>query len=87
MFDEDNIHKKAYEIPKDSKLGRKLSWLIEVPCEFWTRREEPEIRLRHCKRCHLKLVCDEHSDAIDEFCKNKDYEVYVSKYFIEIVHK
>ena len=87
LFHEEDVQKKRYEIQKDSKAGKKLSWLLEVPCDYWTRKEEINTKLKYCKKCELKRVCDEHSKAVEEFCKNKDYEIYISTQFIEIVHK
>ena len=85
VLNEKEFHKKAYNIPKASKLGRKLTWLFDVPCQYWFRKDEIEKKI--CKGCDMKKVCDEHSQALHEFTNRKDIEIYFAGDFIEIVHK
>ncbi len=87
MVTEEEYNKKHYEISRDSVLGKKLFWLLEVPCPVWRSKHDIETQMKHCKTCEIKKVCDEHTNAIEEFCSHGNYEVYVSKDFIEIVHK
>ena len=66
-------------------MGKKISWLYEVPCKDWKHREEIKDTL--CKKCDLEKVCEAHVNEIERFCKKKDVEIYIHKDFIEIVHK
>lgn len=84
FFDKD-LHKKQVKIEKTSTLGRKLTWLLEVPCEYWLRKDE--VLKTICPKCPIKSACDEHTTTIEQFCKNKNFEVYVHPDFFEIVHK
>ncbi len=71
-------------VRKDSELGKRLSWLFEVPCKDWRRREE--IRDTICRKCDLDKVCESHLDEIDRFCRKEGVEIYMHQDFIEIVH-
>ncbi|MBN2423173.1 hypothetical protein JXB41_08175 [Candidatus Woesearchaeota archaeon] len=83
FFDENKLQSTV--IRKDSEIGKKLSWLFEVPCKDWKRKEE--IKDTICKKCDLKEVCDAHLNEIEKFCNKKDVEVYMHNDFIEVVHK
>ena len=85
VLNEKEFHKKVYKIPKKSMLGKKLTWLFDVPCPNWIRRDEIETEI--CKKCEMRKVCNEHSQALYEFTKNKDIEIYFAGHFIEIIHK
>jgi hypothetical protein len=85
VFHHKDLEKKKYRIEKESQMGQKLSWLLEVPCPYWPRKQE--VMKTICPKCTLKGVCDEHTEAIWEFCKHKDFDIYISADFIEIVHK
>jgi len=85
VLNEEEFHKKVYKIPKKSRLGKKLTWLFDVPCKYWLKKEEVASSI--CKKCDMKKVCDQHSKALEEFTKHKDVDVYFAGDFIEIVHK
>ena len=85
VFFESDLHKRHVKIAKTSKMGKKLSWMLEVPCQYWPRKDEVVGTV--CTKCPIKEPCDAHTKAIGEFCKGKEYEVYVSRDFFEIVHK
>ncbi|MBT4540406.1 hypothetical protein HOC35_02740 [Candidatus Woesearchaeota archaeon] len=85
VLNPEEFHKKVYKIPKKSLLGKKLTWLFDVPCTNWFKKDEVEKDV--CKKCEMKKVCDEHSEALYEFTKRKDVEIYFAGHFIEIVHK
>lgn len=85
VFFEDELHQKHVKIAKTSELGKKLTWLLEVPCQYWPRKDE--VLKTICPKCPVKEPCDAHTKKIDEFCSNKEFEVYVSSDFFEIVHK
>lgn len=88
VLNEEEFHKKVYTIPKGSELGRKLTWLFDVPCKFWVRKDdEEEVKKKICVKCEMKKVCDEHSKALEKFTKQKEVEIYLAGDFIEIVHK
>ncbi|MBS3122919.1 hypothetical protein J4434_08630 [Candidatus Woesearchaeota archaeon] len=85
VINQKEYHKKTYNISKASQLGKKLTWLFDVPCKFWFRKDDVYETI--CPKCNMKKVCDEHSKALYEFTKRKDIEVYFAGDFIEIVHK
>ena len=85
VFFEDDLHKKHVKIARTSKLGKKLSWMLEVPCQYWPRKDE--VKETICPKCPVRQACDAHTNAIDKFCSHKEFEVYVSRDFFEIVHK
>ncbi|MBT4824217.1 hypothetical protein HN695_04430 [Candidatus Woesearchaeota archaeon] len=85
VLNDKEFHKKTYKVPKNSKLGKKLTWLFDVPCQYWFRKDEIEKDI--CKKCDMKKVCDEHSQALHKFTSRKDVEIYFAGDFIEMVHK
>jgi len=82
FLDEESLKAKVYA--KDSSMGRKLTWLFEVPCKNWHKKEFVEKEV--CPVCSMKEVCDEHSREIDRFINKHKVEVYISADFIELVH-
>ncbi len=82
FFDEKKMHSKI--IRKDSELGKRLSWLFEVPCRDWKRKEE--IKDTVCPNCELREVCDAHLQEIENLSNKKGVEVYMHGNVIEIVH-
>ncbi|MBU0757682.1 MAG: hypothetical protein KKF44_06435 [Nanoarchaeota archaeon] len=83
FIDEDKLNTKIIE--RDSDIGKKLSWLFEVPCKDWKRKEE--IIGTICKKCDIRKVCDAHMKEIEELSTKKGVEIYVHADFLEIVHK
>jgi len=83
FVDEKELKAKVYT--RDSPTGKRLSWLFEVPCKYWHRRET--VRSKHCKVCDIRPVCDAHSDEIDKFLKKKKIDVFISGDYIEVVPK
>ncbi|MBD3204348.1 hypothetical protein GF327_08705 [Candidatus Woesearchaeota archaeon] len=83
FFDEKKIHSKT--IRKDSKIGKKITWLFEIPCKDWKKRSE--IEATKCKNCDLREVCEAHIKEIERFSEKNNVEIYVHKHFIEIIHE
>lgn len=82
FMDEKNLKTKV--VKKDTETGKRLSWLFEVPCEHWKKREEVIDTL--CAKCEMKEVCDAHLDEIDRLSKKKGVDIYIHNDHIEIVH-
>ena len=72
-------------IKKESDTGRRLTWLFDVPCEHWRKKDKYEEK--YCKHCEIKDVCDAHLEEIDRMTKKQGVEVYIHDDYIEIVHK
>ncbi len=83
LIDEEHFRTKVYE--KKSDVGVKLTWLFQVPCRYWYKKDLVSNKI--CPKCDIKEICDAHSDEIHEFCERKNIEVYFTKDYIEIVHK
>jgi hypothetical protein len=71
-------------IQKESSLGKRLTWLFEVPCEHWRKRESFDDST--CQSCDMKNVCAAHSEEIQKLCRKKGVEVYMHKDYIEVIH-
>lgn len=82
-IDENKLNNK--KLTRSSEEGKKLSWLFEVPCKYWYKKDAVENTI--CKKCDIRKVCDSHSKEIDKFSKRKDVEIYLHKDFIEVMHK
>ncbi|MFH0875273.1 MAG: hypothetical protein V1859_05015 [archaeon] len=83
FFDEEKLNCKI--VKKDSEMGKRLSWLFEVPCPDWKKREL--IEKTKCRKCDLNKVCKSHLDEIERFCNKKKVEIYLHNDFIEVVHQ
>jgi len=73
--------------PRSTPAGKRLSWLFEVPCRNWHKKDDPETHKKFCMKCDIRTVCNEHSEEIYRFCNKKNVDVYISQDFIEVVHK
>ena len=83
LIDEDHFKTKVYD--KSSDIGRKLTWLFQVPCKYWYKKDL--VRKKVCSKCDIREVCDAHSEEIELFSKKKDIEIYFTPEYVEIVHK
>ncbi len=88
ILSEEAIDTRNYKVDKETPLGKKLSWLLEIPCQHWKRRElMPSLRKKHCANCEIKAVCDAHTRLINRFTKNKEYDIFISADSIDFVGK
>ena len=90
-IDEQELHAKV--IDKSTELGKKLSWLFDVPSKIFHHddlnvfEERDECGKKHCPHCDVKKIIDVHNDEVIEFCDKHNIEIYVSNEYIEIMHK